>query len=783
VEDGVALMPRRKKDAAERLRAYQANIIWGKRAAEPYWKEWRRIRHFYEGDQWDDDTGAEPENAVSVNQIGPIINTILPSIYTNRPRPRAKALRPQDAQTAPLVEQMITYDWERINADDELRLAALDMLLFGNGLVLVGYEYQEARVPRDPADIQADLEMMRAIVQSLGGGTPPANLMASGELDQQLQQAQGMQAPQFLHGYGGGGIQRVPEPMQFGAPGGGPPAPGGYQQGAAPGQGQQTLEQGQGQLYQAQAGQQQALPPPPGPSVTPGLEVPANAPPALAALMREESGGPPAEDAFNPQQGLPLQDGLPDMGTGPGSQPIDPRLLPTEEEMQAAIPTETTQAIVDDLFVERVSPFDVVVDPEARSLKEARWVAVRRWETLEEVKANPNYSNTKDLNGTTMTAQDVSWDMEDRTPPPGYPDMGGQPDYAMRVELWKYYNLHEGTVCTLVLDHDKFLEETSWSMPFDGGPLVQMRDYVVPDKLWGYGEARLMMALQIELNRTRTQIINHNRRFNRKLLYNERAIGADGKQALESRIDGALIRVINDVDLSKAVLPLPDSPLPVDRYQLNNIIESDLTQVTGISDYERGAFQNLRRTATEASIIQDSSSLRQQDKLRRVEDAATEVAKRMKSLAQMFYDHQRWILVTGQGWELPISFNKTDILGDFDISVDAGSTQPISQQQQQQSAERLYQLLASNPVVNLPEITRELLRAHGMTNPDRFINQQAVMQMQMMGQFGGGQPGQPGQQQGLPGNQPGQLGPGTPQEVQGGVQGGAAAAGVPGAIG
>lgn len=768
-------MARRKRNDEEKLRRYQADIVWGKRAMEPYWTEWTRIKRFYENDQWDDQTGAEPENAVTVNQIGPIVNTILPSIYTNQPRPRAKAMRPQDANTAPLVEQVITYDWGRLKVDNELRLAGLDMLLFGNGLVTVGYEYEEAKVPRDPADIQADLETMRAIVQTLGGGVPPAQAMGLG-LDQQLQQIQGVRPPMFLHGYGHAGIQRVPELEQQFAGG----ATAGGQSPYGPPQGQ-TMEQGLGQPYGQAMGQMgpqnPAAGPGPGASLTPGLDVPQGAPPALAALLREEAGGAPAEDAYDPNGPPPLHDALPGLGSGPGTEPIDPQLLPTEEEMQAAIPTETTEPIVDDIFIERVSPFDVVVDPEARSLSEARWVAVRRWESLEDVKANPTYRNTSDLHGSIRTSQDVSWDAEPRTPPPGFPDQSGQPDYAQRVELWRYYNLREGTMCVLTLDHPKFLLETDWSMPFDGGPLVLMRDYVVPDKLWGYGEAKLILSLQIELNRTRTQIINHNRRFNRKLLYNDRALGPDGVQALESRIDGALIRVINDFDLSKAVLPLPDSQLPTDRYQLNNIIEADITQVTGISDYERGAYTNLRRTATEASIIQDSSSLRQQDKLRRIEEAATEIAKRMKSLAQAFYDHQRWILVTGLGWELPISFNKADILGDFDVSVDAGSTQPISQQQRMQDTERLYQLLVSNPVTNLPEITRELLRAHGMSNPDRFINPMAVAQMQMMGQFGGAQ------QPGVPGQQPGQLGPGSPQEIQGGVQGGAAAAGVPGATG
>ena len=118
----------------------------------------------------------------------------------------------------------------------------------------------------------------------------------------------------------------------------------------------------------------------------------------------------------------------------------------------------------------------------------------------------------------------------------------------------------------------------------------------------------------------------------------------------------------------------------------------------------------------------------------------------MKALAQTFYDNERWILITGSGWQMPIRFTATDIEGEYDISVDAGSTEPQNQQQLMQDRERLYQLLSQNPLVNQVEILKELLRAHGMNNPDRFIDQQAVMmqKLQQAMMMGGAAPGQGG---------------------------------------
>lgn len=776
---------RRKKTTEEKLNLYKANISWALKVMEPQQSDWKRFAQMYAGSQWEEPI---PEDAITVNQIGPIINTILPSMYTNSPQIRTKPLRPQDADKAPLVEQVIAYDWRRIGVDDELRVAALDMLVYGIGWVLVGYEYEEQEQPRSQDEIDADRQLLQSYVLELAGGVPPARVgdpnAGTDELGASAEAA-GLGPDQLL-----GGPEQMAQGLEAG--GGQAPAPEAGPVNAAGTPGGQTMEQAltggnpPGLPMEATGGQ----PPGPGPAQggAPGATgaptpVPGGAPPVLSALMQEEQGGPPAEDSADLTGGSAMDDGLPQPPGGPGQNSIDPAMLPTEEELDSLVPTSTTVPVKDDIFVEHISPFDVFVDPEARKMEDVRWIARRRVLPLEEVQDNPAYRNKRDLKGDTPYPS-----VEGIPKPPGIPGyQEGQtihPPEHERVTLWEYYNLKTRTVCVLTMSHDRFLMEADWLMPFDGCPFIPMVDYVVPDSLWGYGEVKLIESLQVELNKTRTQIIVHNKRFNRKLLYKERAIDERGKAALTTRTDGALIPVINDEDLKDVVLPVPDSPLPADRYQINNIIESDITAITGISDYERGAYNNVRRTATEASIIMDASSLRQQDKLRRIEQAATEVGRRMKALAQTFYDEHRWILITGAGWQMPIRFNRDDIEGEYDISVDAGSTEPQNQQMLMQDRERLYQLVSQNPFVNQVEILKELLRAHGMTNPDRFINQQAVLQQKMadamaMAQMGQGQlpPGQGGQPQ--PGQaQPGQLGLPQPEETQGGVVGGAQAAGV-----
>ena len=54
--------------------------------------------------------------------------------------------------------------------------------------------------------------------------------------------------------------------------------------------------------------------------------------------------------------------------------------------------TPTIIVTEDRPFVERVSPFDMFVDPDATSMQDARWIAQRIRRTLSEVKSDKRYS-------------------------------------------------------------------------------------------------------------------------------------------------------------------------------------------------------------------------------------------------------------------------------------------------------------------------------------------------------------------------------------------------------
>ena len=66
--------------------------------------------------------------------------------------------------------------------------------------------------------------------------------------------------------------------------------------------------------------------------------------------------------------------------------------LPTDEEIEANLPTTQMTVVEDQPFVERVSPFDMFVDPEATCIEDAMWIAQRIVRPLKEAQDDKRYS-------------------------------------------------------------------------------------------------------------------------------------------------------------------------------------------------------------------------------------------------------------------------------------------------------------------------------------------------------------------------------------------------------
>ena len=243
------------------------------------------------------------------------------------------------------------------------------------------------------------------------------------------------------------------------------------------------------------------------------------------------------------------------------------------------------------------------------------------------------------------------------------------------------------------------------------------------------GDLESIESLQLELDMTRTQLVNARKRYARKYLFHERSFGPEGREALEADEDGRLVPVVDEnKPLSEVVIPMPQTPLSPEVYNMSAIIEQDINTVSGVSEYARGQMPEIRRTATEASIIADAGNARVAEKLAIVELGISECARRVIQVMQQFMTGEQIVRVSARaGADLFVPYTRDDIVGEYDFSVEAGSTQPINDTVRKQQAVALMNAMSPmiGTIIDPAAIARYVLQnAFDIKDPDRYLMQQ-----------------------------------------------------------
>jgi hypothetical protein len=451
----------------------------------------------------------------------------------------------------------------------------------------------------------------------------------------------------------------------------------------------------------------------------------------------------------------------------------DPALAETDEEGiddREPIPGNTESELIsydmDRPYVERISPFDMFVDPDARHPKEMRWIAQRTWRPIQDVQVDSRYSDSRrKVQGSSYSRWSEEGNQDGR-PGDERPDTGT----STFVEVIEFYDCRRNTVSTFAVSGED--EEASGflikpaKMPYAmGHPFVMLRGYEVPDNFYTIGDVAQIESLQLELNETRNQMLNYRKRFRRAWLYARDRFDQDGTKALESERDNVMIPVQGDMDPSTAITPVPAIITPPEFFDQSAMISADLDRVSGVSDYQRGAPQaNIKRTATEAAMIQDASNARAQDRLAQIEGSLSEIADRLMQLMQQYTTGEQVARVTTAPVTAWVNYTADHLKGDFSFEVQGGSTEPRNETFRRQSAMQIMDVATpfiQQGIVDMPALFAEVLRkGFGIQDAERFI----VQPPDPGGPMGPPMPGQPPAEAAAPG-----VPPQEPQPPAGGA--------------
>lgn len=449
------------------------------------------------------------------------------------------------------------------------------------------------------------------------------------------------------------------------------------------------------------------------------------------------------------------------------------------------------------IWVERISPWDVWLDPLADGIHNARFVVIRTTTPLSQVLDDERYANTKalgshDIDPVTRDDRDIDDNAQSY--------VVNDDDRDKLIDLMEFYDLVEDRLVVFVEDHELPLRVV------DGisCPVFQLKNYRIPRSPYGMSELEQLWPMQQELNKTRSQMIQHRARNVSKWMAKLDALDEGGVEAIKSDIVNDVIGIKGNQDLSQVLAPLQMPQMEVDAYQVSDLITRDIYEISGVNEYLRGATPQVTRTATEASIMESASNVKSSYKLRQVEKLLRKVGQHFLNVAAAVYpqtdlDEFKMVVTGRDAQELAANEddqNPTSVIegtialdaqvfqGEYEVFVETGSTEMTNPRFREEKYKDMFMtLLQAAPVLmqlgqqppNLAKILELWLEASGVENIDAILQQDPQMQqqqqmMQMMAQAQGGAPGGdpnqtiPGVGQTAPGQpEPGNVGPPSEQ--------------------
>ena len=179
----------------------------------------------------------------------------------------------------------------------------------------------------------------------------------------------------------------------------------------------------------------------------------------------------------------------------------------SDPDMPENYGTTTYNVLEDAPFVERVSPFDVYVDPDGTSMTDIKWIAHRVRRPIRDVRSDKRY--TKSVRD---EVQAISFSRYSDDEPQFRKINDKNEGYC---DVYEFYDLRNNTVSVFADGADGFLIKPQ-KMPYAfGHPFVMIRNYDVPDFFYPLGDLEAIEPLQRELNATRSQMMNHRKRHAR----------------------------------------------------------------------------------------------------------------------------------------------------------------------------------------------------------------------------------------------------------------------------
>jgi len=402
-------------------------------------------------------------------------------------------------------------------------------------------------------------------------------------------------------------------------------------------------------------------------------------------------------------------------------KPSDKELNEEYEEAFALNPNE--KVIEERPWALRTSIFDIFVPAYSSRVEELPWIVHRTLYPMVDLKAHPTLWLPKTIEPSCdirellrKKGQEVSFSTLN--------DNISTDDDLLYKVIDEIYDLRTGRILH-ISDNDDYcygVKRNEYDFLDARHPFVRLAFNEVTDQFYPMSDVEPWEPQIDELNKTRTQMLNHRKRYNRRYVYKENAFTAENLELLKSGEDGIAVPTSED-SAREAFVPVEDAALPPDVYAVEQRIKQDITEISGITGYQKGNTQAGAKTATEAAIVESQSRSRSEERVDVVNEFANAIAKNLAEISQKFMSKEVVFPIVG---ELALSWVQIDdseaIKGDFMYETIFGSSLPVDPNVDRQQFMEFYNMAANDPMFDPVKLRLELVRKSRLPAPETFLN-------------------------------------------------------------
>lgn len=377
-----------------------------------------------------------------------------------------------------------------------------------------------------------------------------------------------------------------------------------------------------------------------------------------------------------------------------------------------------------DVYLTRVSPYQLWLERGATSVNDAYYIF--REVLMPRVEAQAKWPKVK---FPTHDKNELKRALTFGQPPES--TLKGEGDDTDRVAIYEVHDQLKREVSYISLYHNKYLIEPRPNpYPFETNFTELIFNEII-DEHYGLGDLEPVAVQQEELDRVRSAMLKHTKRFNRKYAIQEEEYKEDRLKDLESGEDGAIVKM-QDIDNIK---PIEDARMSSDIYNYAEIIRGDHREVTGVNEYLNAGRISGTKTAYETEQIMSGARVRLGEKPDLTGDFCEDVAAKDIDMMKKIYPVPQIVKYIGPDQqEIWRYVQQWELQGQHYVVIHAGSTQPKDETANFQRGLLLYQTFANDPEVDHKALLQEVMNLMNIKNKARLLG--IPMQASMPGDQG-----------------------------------------------